>query len=384
LEDTKMLLPGLKSVASFFVAAIFVLPAFADNPTPPMPPTIGPGLLNYVEGQVSVNTELIDPESMPPPQLHPGDSLTTEQGKAELLLTPGVFLRVGDNSSVKMISPGLANTVVELDKGHAIVEVDNIFKQNDIRVIEGAANVRLLKTGLYDFDLRQNQLRVFDGKAKVEIAGHEIAVKREHDLDFTNPSALKSQKFDQLAYENDDLYRWSSLRSAYLAEANVDMGAMYAANAGAGWDGGAWYWDPWFDAYTFVPGDGIFYSPFGWGFYAPWLCFEAPFFGGFGYGHHHHFSEDARNWGVRSPYLSSANYSHGIYHGPGSTGSGFHSGPQQADGFRNAGFSSGSHGGGGGFHGGGGGFSGGGGGFEGGGFGGGGFGGGGFGGGGHR
>ena len=76
-----------------------------------------------------------------------------------------------------------------------------------------------------------------------------------------------------------------------------------------------------------------------------------------------------------SPYLSNANYSHGIYHGPGSTGTGFHSGPQMA-GFRNAGFSgggvrgSGFHGGGGGFHGGG--FGGGGGGFGGGGFGGGG------------
>jgi hypothetical protein len=383
-----MLLPGLKSIASLFVAAIFVLPAFAGNATPPMPPTVGPGSLNYVEGQVSVNTELINPATMPPPQLHPGDSLTTQQGKAELLLTPGVFLRLGDSSSVKMISPGLANTAVQLDNGHAIVEVDDIYQQNDIRVIAGAANVRLLKTGLYDFDLRQNQLRIFDGKARVEIAGHEITVKRGHDLNFTNPSALKSQKFNPKPYENGALYRWSSLRSAYLAEANVNMGDMYAANQWGGWDGDDWYWDPWFDAYTFLPGDGIFYSSFGWGFYAPWLCYEAPFHGGFGYGrggqYYHHFSEDARTWGVRSPYLSNANYSHGVYHGPGSTGAGFRSGPQRA-GFRNAGFSSGFRGGGahasGGFHGGGGDFHGGGG------FGGGGFhggGGGGFGGGGHR
>ena len=111
--------------------------------------------------------------------------------------------------------------------------MDDIYRQNDIRVIEGAANIRLLKTGLYDFDLRQNQLRVFDGKARVEIAGHEITVKREHDLNFTNPSALKSQKFKTKPYENGALYRWSSLRSAYLAEANVNLGDMYAANHGA-------------------------------------------------------------------------------------------------------------------------------------------------------
>lgn len=376
-----MQLPGLKTVASFFVAAIFALPAFAGNATPPMPPTVGPGSLNYIEGQVAVNTELIAPTTMPPPQLHPGDLLTTQQGKAEVLLTPGVFLRVGDNSTVKMVSPGLADTVVEVDKGHAIVEVDDIYKQNDIRVIEGGANARLLKTGLYDFDLRQNQLRVFDGKANVEFAGHTINVKRGHDLNLADTASLKTQKFDAMAYENGDLFRWSSLRSAYLAEANVNLGQLYAANEWGGWAGTDWYWDPYFDAYTFLPGDGIFYSPFGWGFYSPALCFEAPFFGeGFGHGgpHHHHFSEDARNWGVHSPYLANANYSHGLYHGPGSTESAFHSGPQMAR-FRNAGFNSGFHGNSAGFHGDG--FSGGGGFHSGGGFGGGGFGGGGFGGG---
>jgi len=69
-----------------------------------------------------------------------------------------------------------------------------------------------------------------------------------------------------------------------------------------GWWGSDWYWDPWFDAFTFIPGDGIFYSPFGWGFYSPWWVYGAPFYGygygygrgyGYGYGHYyHHFSTD--------------------------------------------------------------------------------------------
>jgi len=75
------------------------------------------------------------------------------------------------------------------------------------------------------------------------------------------------QKFDRKSYEEDDLYRWSSLRSAYLAEANVDAAGIYATNGwgpwGPGWWGADWYWDPWFNAFTFIPGDGIFYSPFG-------------------------------------------------------------------------------------------------------------------------
>ena len=38
----------------------------------------------------------------PNAELNTGDVLDTAQGKAEILLTPGVFLRVGDNSEVRM------------------------------------------------------------------------------------------------------------------------------------------------------------------------------------------------------------------------------------------------------------------------------------------
>ena len=76
--------------------------------------------------------------------------------------------------------------------------------------------------------------------------------------------------------ETSDLYRWSSLRSAYLAEANADAAPLYVYG-GANWYGAGWYWDPWFSAYTFIPGDGIFYSPFGWGLYSPFYAGWAPF-----------------------------------------------------------------------------------------------------------
>jgi hypothetical protein len=193
-------------------------------------------------------------------------------------------------------------------------------------------------------------------------------------------SPLKARKFKAQAYETDDLYRWSSLRSAYLAEANLDLGAMYAANQWGRWNGTDWYWDPWYDTYTFVPDDGICFSPFGWGFFSPFLVFEAPFFGDGDFDRddgvfrrggrtpfHHVFTTSFRTWGARSPYLASNNYAHGIYHGPGSSspGGGFHSGTSMAGVHAGGSGGGGSHGGGGGFHGGGGG-----GGFGGGGFGG--------------
>ncbi len=370
-----MAILGLKSLTGLLVAAIFALPAFGSTPNGsvanggvPNPNTAAPGLINYIEGQVSIGTQVLNSSSVGTVQLKAGETLTTEEGKAEVLLTPGVFLRVGDNSSVKMIFPDFVNTVVELDKGHAMVEAADIHKENNIRVIAGGVTIRLLKPGLYDFDLRQDQVRVFDGKARVEDDGKTVTVKGGRELELAQESKLKPTKFKKEQYEGS-LYQWSSLRSAYVAEANVNLGDMYASDMWGGWGGPNWYWDPWFSSYTYIPADGVFYSPFGWGFYCPWLAYNAPFYPFFGvggvYGHGygrpfpHHFNTFTREWAGRSPYLASGNYSHGIYHGPGSMGGGFHSGPQTAAARGGGEFGGGFHGGGGGaegggFHGGGG------------------------------
>jgi hypothetical protein len=375
-----MWLPRMQVLASFFLAAILSAPAWASTTSAN---SALPGTLNYVEGKLSMAGQTLDSKSIGSAELQAGQSLTTENGKAEVLLTPGVFLRVGVNSSVEMISPSITDTHVGVDKGHAMIEVAEIHPENNIRISEGSTTARLLKTGLYDFNLSQEQFRVFDGKASVEEGGRQITVKGGREVSLASNAPLKVQKFDRKSYEEDDLYRWSSLRSAYLAEANVDAAGIYATNGwgpwGPGWWGADWYWDPWFNAFTFIPGDGIFYSPFGWGFYSPWWVYRAPFYGygygGYGYrngyGHYyHHFSTDSRNWGPSSHYVGGTNYANGIYRGPGSAGGGFHSGPRMMSGSRGfGGFgggvsrgSSGFHGGGGfggggGFHGGGGGGS---------------------------
>jgi hypothetical protein len=359
-----MRVPGLK-VAIIFLAAIMSAPiAAADTTTK----TAVPGTLNYVEGQASIGAESLNSKSVGSVQLEASQTLTTESGKAEVLLTPGVFLRVGSNSAVKMISPSLTNTDVEIQKGEAFVEVDEIHPQNDITVSALGSTTTLLKTGLYDFNLPQAELQVFDGKALVSENDQHTTVKGGHEISLDASGKLTTQKFNKKQNEEGDLYRWSSLRSAYLAEANVNAAGLYAVNGygpwGPGWWGAGWYWDPWFSAFTFVPGDGIFYSPFGWGFYSPWLAYRAPLFYSYaGYGFHpyyYHFSPDYRAWGPGSHYVAGPNYARGIYRGPGSTGGEFRSGPRMmgesygrvgAGGFRAGGAEGGFHGGG--FHGGG-------------------------------
>jgi hypothetical protein len=349
-----MRLPNLEAIGSLFLAAILSAPAWATSTSEK---TAVPGTLNYVEGQVSIGTQTLDSKSIGSAELQAGQSLETEQGKAEILLTPGVFLRVGANSSVKMISPSLTDTEVGLSKGEAMVEVAEIHPENDIRITEDRGTTQLLKTGLYDFDVSQEQLRVYEGEASIQDGSAHVTVKGGHEVSLAGNGPLKAQKFDKKLYEESDLYRWSSLRSAYLAEANVDAAGFYAVNGwgpwGLGWWGAGWYWDPWFAAYTFIPGDGIFFSPFGWGFYSPWWAYRAPFFGWYRYGYgryYHQFSTNYRNWGPGPHYVEGRTYAGGIYRGPGSSqGGGFHSGSGRIGSAGGGGF----HGDGG-FHGGGG------------------------------
>jgi FecR protein len=326
-----MMLSMRKSVfASVVLTAALIVPAWGDSNTR----TAMPGTLNYVEGQASIQNHELNAQSVGSVSLQPGQTLTTENGKAEILLTPGVFLRVGNDSSAQMISPDLTNTQVQLDKGEAMVEVDEIHAQNDIRIREDGVNTRLLKTGLYGFDANDGQVRVFDGKASVLEGDKKITVKGGHQLALNTTGKLKSKSFDKKEFAaNDDLYRWSSLRSDYLSEANVNTAQMYLADGwyGPGWLGAGWYWSPWFGTFTFLPGAGYLYSPFGWGFYSPLWVYAAPWYD-FG-NYYHHF-------GTFRP--GTTPYRAGVRPAP-AYGPGFHGGAVRSFGYGTQGFRGGTH-----------------------------------------
>jgi hypothetical protein len=284
-----------------------------------------PGTLNYVEGQASMGDQNLDSKSVGQAALENGQVLETGNGKAEILLTPGVYLRLGSNSSVKMLNDSLTNTQVSLQQGEAMLEVDQLYKENFIHVTQPGADTRVEKTGLYDFDAANNAVRVFDGKAIVNADDRNTTVKKNHEVQLTS-AKVKARSFDAKAVEqNSDLYRWSSLRSEYLSEANVQTARLYYTNGwyGPGWWGPGWYWDPWFAGFTFLPGDGFFYNPFGWGFYSPLVVWRAPVVVGGGF---HHFN------GSRPVAIGHGFHNHAVtaFHGGRSTVArpigGFHAG----------------------------------------------------------
>lgn len=322
-----------KTILAMAGLGLLAIPAFsADVSSPGQPANFpDPGAVNYIEGSATLNGQMLTNRNVGDETMRPGDELATGAGKAEILLTPGIFLRVDSNSAVKMISPDLAQTQVEIDHGRAAVEVDQIFPQNMIQVIDNGVTTQLMKVGYYEFDANQPEAMVFDGQAKVQLGNEKWeTVKDHHELALVSSGAREKTADFNSHPGNDELYNWSKLRSEYLAEANNQIAGQYAY--GGGFYPG-WYWDPYMWDYTYL-GVGPFYSPFGWGFY-PFGGFYGGFYGRGFYGHGYGRGYDGGGYRGGDFHGGDAHVGGG-FHG-GDAGGGFHGG-----------------GGGGGFHGGGG------------------------------
>ena len=223
------------------------------------------GTVQYVEGTVYAAGQKVERKFGQFPALRPGDELRTENGRAEVLLTPGAFLRLDGQSSVRMAANRLTDTRVEVLTGTAMVECDELLKDNAVSLIYRGDTIRLERQGLYRMDASTGQFRVYQGEAVVQSASGETHLKSGKEADLSGVLAVQhfNPKLDM-----DDFYHWSSQRSSNLAYATVTT-SQSVLNAGVPWAAGGWMWSTLLDEYTFLPGAGLLYSPFGWGFWSP-------------------------------------------------------------------------------------------------------------------
>jgi uncharacterized membrane protein YgcG len=232
-----------------------------------------PGTVNYVEGQVTLNGLTLNESFAGSVGLAANQELDTAQGRAELLLTPGIFLRLGPAGALRMVSPGAPAVAVELLKGEAVMEVDLWAKGSHLTVQMDGSTADITKQGLYVFDADRRGMGVLAGEAAVYQGNAHLTLKKGRGVELS-AQPLKAQKLDMYVMENDPLYIWSGMRSAFQAQANIEAAQAVVAGGG-GYDAG-WFWDGPLDCYAFLPAGGILYSPFGWGFYAPGAVGKAP------------------------------------------------------------------------------------------------------------
>ena len=265
--------------------------ALLDRATPSRPVRE----LQHIEGKVEFDDKPVTSSAVGRTFLNANDTLTTTDGKAEVLLTPGVFLRMGPNSKVTMVSPSLTDTRLEVVNGSAMVEVNKLSKDTSIQVTDSGATISLEKTGLYRFAGGSPRVAsVYDGKATVQMNDRKVSVGKNKQVSLV--AELKPNKFNAKDDQEDDLYAWSKVRDEYSSAASyaslrsVGAGRNIDPSMGYGYDGygpmglgysglgirPGWFWNSGFNSWTWLPGTNAFYSPFGYGFYSPSLIGYAP------------------------------------------------------------------------------------------------------------
>jgi hypothetical protein len=232
-----------------------------------------PGALNFIQGEVTINGEPVWKTNLKSTFLNANDVLAVDNGKAEVLLTPGVFLRLGEHSQVRMIKPSLIETQLEAVSGESMIEVDDLQPGSSIAVMDHGSCTTLTKDGLFRFT--EHSIAALDGKADVAFGDRKTVLNKNREVPIDD--TLKISKVD--LNQPDELYAWSNTRAQYNAAASY-AGSTAAYNAGgygySAYNSPGWYWASGFNSYMWMPGNGAYYSPFGWGFYGPGLVSYAP------------------------------------------------------------------------------------------------------------
>jgi hypothetical protein len=251
------------------------------------------GVIQVVEGSAYLNDKAVETKFGQFPDIKNGQEFRTEQGRAEVLLTPGVFLRMGENSSIKMVSNLLTDTRVEVLSGSAIVECDEIPKDNSIELLYKNSTMMLTKHGLYRVNSDPAQFKVYDGEATVKGESGQLTLKAGKETSLSG--VLMAENFDKK--DSDDLSSWSSRRAGYLSTANASsaMAIHNSGGYGGGYSGaytggcsgystgflgtgflgtglsgcGGWQFNPMFGMFTYMPMSGFGYSPYGLGWWSP-------------------------------------------------------------------------------------------------------------------
>jgi len=236
-------------------------------------------------------------------QMRDGDQLRTDaNSRAEVLLNPGTYLRLDENTEVRAVTTSFSNTRFELLKGSVIVESSQIDKTAPIELATPNGTLSLAKDSLIRVDAKTaatwvsvRQGEIFLGERAVALANEGKAkLKRGKLARLTGSAQPELAKVDKDAMDSFDV--WSFSRAQTLVAANLASVRQNSLLSGG------WYYNSGFGCYTFVPSRGYIYSPYGFGFFRNALdcLYYNPFYG----------------WGYNPYYYNPRNYGGGGSPGP--------------------------------------------------------------------
>lgn len=231
------------------------------------------GGVNLVEGQVEVLRRdgrkhiLVKGDS-----IEVGDEVITgANGRAEILLNPGSYARVGADSSFSFKTTSLDDLQLVVDRGSVVFEV---FASNDFTVTVETPETKFLlaESGVYrvNSDPDNSNIAVLRGRAVI-VGSADGRVKKGREASIVD-GRVEVSKFEKK--ERDELDEWSKDRAKLLAKANsrLDRRSLYDPLMSAYGSGvwslhrslGLWVFNPYIGGYCFVPFGYGWGSPYGY------------------------------------------------------------------------------------------------------------------------
>jgi hypothetical protein len=201
-----------------------------------------------------------------------GDVVTTgANSQAEVLLNPGSYLRVAENTEFVMVDNSLDNLLVKLVKGNVIVEATGMDGMElRINIATDRERLAIVRPGIYRINAlpAATELLVRKGRVVVGSDPRDI-VKGGKKLTFAGGAPLIAKLNKQ---DKDEFDNWSKVRGETLARANQRLSARtlngYLSSIDQGWPSmfgrwGVWTWSPLMRCHTFLPFYYGWISPYG-------------------------------------------------------------------------------------------------------------------------
>jgi hypothetical protein len=220
--------------------------------------------------------------------LEAGDVVKTGvDGRVEMLLNPGSYMRVGENSEFELADNSLENLEVRLVRGTAIVEVTGADDEElFIGITTPHTRMSIVRRGLYRVSVVPgDNTELIVRKGRVMLEDSHTKVKGGNKVVFSSNSFSVAKLNDADKKDSDALAGWSKDRSQMLAKENSRISNRtfntLMSSFNSGWFGSSFFLPRrsgfWFrsggNCYTFIPYYGGFGSPYGGGY-------SRAFFGG--------------------------------------------------------------------------------------------------------
>jgi len=230
------------------------------------------GGVNTVVGRVMVTRQGQAPQLLSSSdELMSKDVVTTgSTANAEILLNPGSYLRLAQDSEFQFEDISLDHLKLQLGKGSAIIEATGVADMDlGIQITTPKATFTIIRSGIYRINVEPgaSELAVYKGRASYGSTDAEV-LKGGNSVRLTNGVA----ELAKVPKEKDAFELWSKQRAQLLAQANerLTRRTLNGYLNDRGWD--SWFWGPRrFGLWTFSATSGCYtFLPFYYGWTSPY------------------------------------------------------------------------------------------------------------------